>query len=136
MVTEEKVAAIIELDESVSPQPFIDVAVDLTTEVCGTQHSAERLDLIGTWLSAHFYTIRVNRLASEDLSFMDYSYKNQYKLGLNLESSMYGQQVLLLDTSGGFADLNKQASAGKKNRVGVTYLGTPPESSRVEENDE
>ena len=121
------VKEIIETDTSVSLSPFIAIANELVTEVCGEAHAETRLTLIETWLTAHFYAIRDNRLASEDLNFMELGLKYQYKLGLNLQVTMYGQQVLIMDTSGGFANLNLSAENGKVAKT-IQWLGTEAQS--------
>lgn len=126
--TDTEVRQIIETDTSIDLIPFITVASSMVTELCtdsnGNEvHGTERMTLIETWLAAHFYAIRDMRLAEQNLSFMEYSESYQYKVGLNLQVTMYGQQVLILDTSGAFAAMNKMAEQGK-SVVGVNWLGT------------
>ena len=124
--TDAKVKEIIDVDDSVSLTPFIAISNQLVTEVCGgtdTIHTEERLTIIETWLAAHFYAIRDNRLSAESLDFMEYRSEFQFKVGYDLRNTMYGQQVLIMDTSGGFAGLNNQATSGRV--VGtINWLGT------------
>lgn len=129
-VTPEMVEEIIQVKSTISLTPFITAAEALSGKVLASveDYDADYIDLINTWLSAHFYAIRDPRKAGENLDFMQYKYKDQFKLGLNLESTMYGQQVLLLDVSGSYSQLNNQAGEGKK-RLGVVWLGTESETS-------
>jgi hypothetical protein len=68
---------------------------------------------IERWLAAHFVAIRYQTNASEDIETAKETY--QYKLGLGLANTMWGQQVLLLDTTGSFAELNN--SKGRKLKM-------------------
>lgn len=121
--TSSAVQGIIETESSISLTPFIEVANELVTELCtASGYTDTRLELIERWLAAHFYAIRDLRRANEKAGSVGESF--QYKLGLNLAVTMYGQQVMLLDTAGNLAALNKQAESGGIRRVGVTWLGT------------
>lgn len=117
------VRLILDDDSTISTAPFIEVANDLVTDVCSdSDYSATKLELIERWLSAHFYHIRDKAVASEKAG--DVSQNFQYKLGLNLAVTMYGQQTMIIDTAGNLAALSKRAEAGKKAGVGVTWMGT------------
>ena len=105
-VTAAEVQAIIEVDTTVVTDfdPFITVANQLVddqlsslTEYSGTT-GAERLKEIERWLAAHFVAIMDMRAASEKAGPVGDS--KQYKLGLNLQVTMYGQQACTLDTTG------------------------------------
>ena len=63
---------------------------------------------IELWLSAHFCCIRDQRAASEGVTPVNISY--QYRLGLNFEVTLYGQQAVALDHTG----ILKSLSKGKK----------------------
>lgn len=126
--TDAAVKGIIEVDSSISTTPFIEVANELVTEICVDDlsedeeaYTATRLELIERWLAAHFYAIRDLRVASEGAGGVSQSF--QYQVGLNLNVTIYGQQVLMLDTKGGFAALNQQAKDGDRKSVGITWLG-------------
>ena len=87
---------------------FIPSANELVTEVLsGAGFSSTRLALIEKWLSAHFVAIddASARIAEEEID--DVRNKYEGKTGMRLNFTRYGQQVLLLDTSGSFADLGK-----------------------------
>ena len=122
------VGGIIELDVDIDPGPFIDTANELVTEVCvdsgpDPAYSDTRLELIERWLAAHFYAIYVKQVASESVRGVQEVF--QYKVGLNLASTMYGQQAMTIDTAGGLARLSKQIENGTRRRTArVTWEGT------------
>lgn len=124
--TPTNVKAIIETDDVSIPDltPFIEAAHSIVEEVCvPLAYTEQRLELIERWLSAHFYAVRDNRVASEQAGPVRQAF--QYNLGLNLAVTMYGQQAMLLDTKGGLAALNKDTEEGRRKMdVGVFYLGT------------
>jgi len=131
--TKADVEGIIELDASVVPDdaallPFITVANELVTEACtgdngpDTAYSAERLELIERWLTAHFYTNRDPRAVTEKAGSVSAAYQSRVDLGFN--TSHYGQTAMRLDTNGGLAKINDDTQKGGKPRVGVTWLGT------------
>ena len=119
------VRGIIETDDVTIPDldPFIDTSNTLVTECCAgvAAYDAARLELIERWLAAHFYAIRDNRRSNEQA---DVSQAFQYKLGLILQVTMYGQQALMLDTAGGLAALSKKMEKGVATNAGLTWLGT------------
>jgi len=107
-VTEVEVEKIIEVDSSLDLAVFITAANtvvndNLTGSALGI--AAATLKEIERWLAAHFTQIRSGSLvASEKADVVAQS--NQYKLGLNLQSTMYGQQAMMLDPSGTLSRLN------------------------------
>ena len=58
--TSSDVEGIIEVDASISLDPFIETANAFVTECCSSvsTYDATRLELIERWLSAHMYTNR------------------------------------------------------------------------------
>lgn len=125
------VKGIVEVDETAWPDisPFIDTANLLVTEACGESgYSVAKLELIERWLSAHFYRIADPMLSLETIDVLGARF--QFKLGLRLQVTTYGQQVLILDTKGGLAALNNSAEKIKKLSVtvGSFWLGTAPET--------
>lgn len=121
--TMELVEEIIEVDETItSLDPFILMASELVTEVCvPAGYGDERLELIERWLAAHFYCSRDPRLSYEVAGAVAGTY--QYKNGLFLANTSYGQMALALDTKGGLALLSKNMEEGrKKTTVGITHL--------------
>lgn len=135
-----QVGAVIELDDSIVLDPFINAANELVTEACapltvtdpvtGTvslAYSDVRLAMIETWLAAHFYAMRDPRMTSVAPTGLSVSYENRVDLGFNL--SRYGQQAMRLDTRGGLAALDAKIKKGGKGKLGFYWLGscTPPE---------
>jgi hypothetical protein len=111
--TSELVSGIIEVDVNISLDPFIEVANELVTEACGDYgHTDTRLELIERWLAAHFYAMRDPRPLSEKAGPVSETF--QSKVGLNLAVSHYGQQAMVLDTSGGLAAMSRKATTGKR----------------------
>ena len=98
-VTQAEVEAITDIDSSVDVSPFITTANTLIDSVLlDYGHSDAMLTLIELWLSAHFAKILELHPAEERVGAVGTSY--QWKLGLNFQVTMYGQQALMLDTSG------------------------------------
>ena len=100
-VTEAEVKEII--DTSLTPlTPFIDTAHLMVDEnLLGSGLTEAVLTKIELFLSAHLVTLREKQIRIEEFG----DSKNEYegKTGMGLESSHYGQTVLLLDTTGVFA---------------------------------
>lgn len=119
------VGGIIELDASISLDPFIEAANMLVTQCCNglaVEYSTTELAIIEKYLAAHFYTDRDPRAESEKAGPV--AEKFQSKVDLGLSTSHYGQRAMLLDYHGGLASLNKQVRDGVKKTVGVVWLGT------------
>lgn len=89
--------------------PYITAANLLVTDLLGSSSlSDDTLKEIERWLAAHFVAIRDPRTASEKAGSVGESY--QYKLGLRLEVTTYGQQAIALDTTGTLADVNQNGA--------------------------
>jgi len=118
-VTEAAVRKIIpDIDSALSDlTPFLlssDSIVDDELEGKGLEDI--RLTKIKEWLAAHFIAVADLRASQETVEGVSASY--QYRLGLNLQNTMYGQQAMFLDTSGTLAGLNdKKRSVTPEIRV-------------------
>lgn len=120
--TDELVAGVIEVDEDIVLDPFINLAAAIVTEHCeppGTLDEA-RLTEIETWLAAHFYTVRDPRASSEGAGPVNQSFQSRVDLGL--ATSHYGQTAMILDSTGKLAALNAAMTKGGK-RVAKAYWG-------------
>ncbi len=127
-VVDADVQAILDQSTTVSLTPFIAAAQSLVTRLCSASgYSDDDLDLITTWLAAHFFSIKEQRLASEGAGGASGSYQGQ--TGMNLSATTYGQQAMLLDTAGNLARLNEHIVKGKRGTVGAVWLGTELETS-------
>jgi hypothetical protein len=126
--TDELVGGVIEVDASIPLLPFITIANELVTECCtGTkgptpEYEPSRLEIIETWLAAHFYEVRDKRASAERAGSVSQNFDRE--VALNLNNSQWGQTAMLLDTNGGLAALSKDIEKGRKRVVGVTWLGT------------
>jgi len=129
------VMGIIDTQPGVDLTPFIYMANAITTNICAYPNSYFPLalaytdgyvnsvmELIERWLSAHFYTIYDNQLATAKAGTVAVRY--EYKIGLGLKNSMYGQQAMFLDTNGGLASLSNLNATQRAIRVGMAWLGT------------
>ncbi len=128
--TVQAVQAIIEHDDSIPLDPFIETASMLVDRVCATATDADgseyynsvQLEVIERWLSAHFYAVRDPRTVFEGVGKVQASFES--KVALNLNNTRHGQQAMLLDTAGGLAQLNKEMELGGRRRPSVHWLGT------------
>ncbi len=120
------VAKIIEVDTTIDLDPFIEVASMLVdqVEVEEPTYLAPLLELIERWLAAHFYAIRDNRIDTEKAGPV--SQKNQFRVGLNFNVTIYGQQALTIDFKGVLATLQRNATDGGRTSVGLFWAGTDP----------
>ena len=76
--------------------------------------STAELKEIERWLSAHFTAIRDKRTVKDNVGDSSHTYEG--KTGMGLEFTRYGQQALLLDTTGTLRESGKR-------RATMTYLG-------------
>lgn len=84
----------------------------------GVTLTATELELMERWLAAHFYVCSDQTLAEETTERAKGVYHGS--TGLYLDSSRYGQTAQSLDVSGCLAAI------GKRQRVGVKWLGKRP----------
>ena len=110
--TATKVKVIIDTDLADSiVDAYISGATELVTEAIGSNTSLSD-DLkaeIERWLAAHLIaSTRVRQLVSGEAGGAKAVY--QGKTGMGLESTLYGQQVLILDASGSFASLGGKSA--------------------------
>ncbi len=110
-VTDAEVREIIDIDVSITNiTPFITIANLLVTDkLSDSGLSVEMLKEIERWLSAHFVAIRDPRVKSESIGGISTSYRGT--TGEGLKSTLYGQQVIMFDTTGTLANFGmKKAS--------------------------
>ncbi len=107
-VSDEDVRSIIDIDDSIATlQPFISVANMLVTEKLTGYFEDSRLKEIERWLSAHFIAIRDPRIVRESIDNTSQAYfvQNKSKNVVGLDTTPYGKQVLILDTTGRLSEL-------------------------------
>jgi hypothetical protein len=109
-----------ELDSTAVTTLFISSAHSIIWEYFGTsrKYTAARLKLIELYLAAHFAAITNPVSSFEGVGKVQQSV--QYKVGLGLQFTKYGQQAQML--SGG-------TLLGKK--ISITWLGTIPSDTET-----
>jgi hypothetical protein len=128
-VTVAEVKEILEIDISLTDQiitVFITTAHILVDKVCDTAELGTDLSKeVERWLSAHFVAIRDVKSSSESVSGGGGSVSVSYlsSVGMNLLQTTYGQQALILDVSGGLADLQDESMNGGKIVVSLKAMG-------------
>jgi hypothetical protein len=111
-VTASEVREIIETDLTDQQlAPMIAMAAMETGErLTGLGISEARLTEIERWLSAHFVAASLDpRRKSQGVSGASETFEGQQ--GMGLESTRYGQQAIVLDTTGTLAGASKGQSA-------------------------
>jgi len=120
--TEAEIAQVIEIDATIDMTPFMVVANELVTERCADAgYTDYRLQLIETWLAAHFYAMRDERASSEGAGGVSVSYLSS--IGLGLKMTKQGQTAMLLDTAGGLAALSLEMEKGVTKQISIDWLG-------------
>ena len=119
LITEEELREIcIELEEDVSGESFIRNAhiIIYDTYSGSSTLSPERLRLVELYLAAHFVVVTFPATAFEGAGKVQESV--QYKLGLGLQNTRYGQQAAILS-----------GNTLMGSRAGITWLGTRPKGN-------
>lgn len=128
------VAGIVQVTAGVDVTPYIYAANLLTTNVCTYPKPGQnpkllpysdgfinsQMELIERWLSAHMYSINSNQLSQAKAGSVAVGF--QYKVDLNLNATMYGQQAMLLDQYGGLAAWNNTSKTKRQINVRIVAL--------------
>lgn len=110
----EAVAVICEVDDEIDLTDFITMANELTTELPASVMKADgvtpylsdvRLELIERQLAAHFYSMLNPKTTLERIGSAQVNYETN-KVDFNLKLTRYGQQAIVLDTTGKLAAYN------------------------------
>lgn len=132
--TPARVGTLVALDETSWPDldTHIQSANVLVTKVCVS--AADPLDdahlaLVETWLAAHFYAVTDPQSTYEQAGSVSIKYEGTVDLNLNL--TRFGQQAMLLDTTGGLAFWNKRMLTGMTGKARFQWLGTPKCDGRL-----
>ena len=113
-----------DLDSAAVVTPYIAAANLLVTDVVVAADSTisdERLTQIELWLAAHFASVAYLRAAEERADVV--GEKKQFKVDLGLSVTVYGQQALVLDTTGALANLQKLIDDGGVKVPSFDWLG-------------
>ena len=104
-VTDTEVKAV--FDTSMDTTPFITTAnLVVNEELSNSGYSEDRLKQIELYLSAHFACLKDPRLSKQKIGDGEDTYQSA-KLGMGLEGTTYGQQVMILDSKSTLANLSK-----------------------------
>ena len=124
-VTDAEVREVIEIDPLLTNiSIFIATANNLVDRIAVKDATVEEvtLKLIERWLSAHFVAIRDMRSADEKAGSVAQSF--QYKVGLNLQVTIYGQQAMMLDSTGLLSDINKNGKDTSQSYIAsMEFIG-------------
>ena len=82
--------------------------------------TSTKLGLISRWLSAHFATVFVREATREKAGSVGVTYDENAERGFRLESTRFGKNAILLDSTGALAKLN--ASTNKPQVASVKTL--------------
>lgn len=104
--TNDEVKKIIDTDLTAEEvNPFLNAADVLVADLLSDEgYGNDLLQQIVKWLAAHFVAIRDPRVAKEKFGDADATY--QGKTGMGLQHTSYGQQVMILDHHGVFAEVS------------------------------
>lgn len=86
--------------------------------------STNELEMIERFLAAHNYLLADQAIASE--KDLDASATYQGQTGMFFESTFFGQQAMLLDTTGCLSQINQKAKKGGKRTLEFSWLGKAP----------
>lgn len=91
--------------------PFITAANLTITDILGatTALSSDQLKEIERWLASHFVAIRDPRIIRERTGEAEATYSGKTAMGL--DSTFYGQQAKMLDTTGALANIGKKKAS-------------------------
>ncbi len=112
-ITDADVEQIYDVDSSIDLTAFITAGhIIVEKNLLGKGIDEDCLFEIERWLSAHMVAISniAPITARERAGSVEEAF--QYKLGLNLQVTMYGQQAIMLDPTGTLFKLSKKGSAG------------------------
>lgn len=100
-VNEDTLVSILKCSTSEDLTVFVDQGIFITDELLvNAGHSQGRLNLIATYLSAHFYTLAAEKgaLASTEIGEAKDRFHNTYNKGFGM--TRFGQQAIVFDSSG------------------------------------
>ena len=81
------------------------------------------LEEIERYITAHFLSVKDQRVQAEKIDVLSFTY--QGKTGMGLDSTFYGQTAQMLDTSGTLADMAKNGVPRSASMTAINLLETP-----------
>lgn len=128
--TRDLVGMLVEIDEEFWPNldPHILSANVIVTKKCVSDDdplTEEHAELVERWLAAHFYAVSDPQSTYEQAGSVSIKFESKVDLGLNL--TRFGQQAMVVDTTGGLAAWNAEIQNGRGGRLSARFqwLGTP-----------
>ena len=123
LATDADIRAIMDVDPSITDlSPFLTAASIIIMDHCPAM-PADRGAVVEAWLAAHLLVSRDPRVSNESAGGVSQAF--QYSIGTGLGFSVYGQNAMLLDPTGGLARWNAQIKKGTSGgAVGIKWLGT------------
>jgi len=100
------------IDNCTVANNIVETFIGAANEVVNTVFDTTSIDSykeIERWFSAHLIVSTLSRMTSEE-KLGDASVKYMGQFGKNLESTPYGQMVMILDTSGKMVKIGKQSA--------------------------
>ncbi|MFV2014003.1 MAG: hypothetical protein ACC656_01120 [Candidatus Heimdallarchaeota archaeon] len=108
------VKALVKVDQGFDTTPYLNMAnLIVNEELVNSGLSTERLAMIEQFLAAHFLVLFVEKggLTEEEMGDSKNSFANAVDSGFN--STRFGRQALVIDSSGSLTALSKKASGGQ-----------------------
>jgi hypothetical protein len=103
---------------------FIVTANLFVTNTLGSTDLADNtLEEIERYLTAHFLSLKDQRVQAEKVDVLSVTY--QGKTGMYLEATQYGQMAIMLDTSGTLSKIAKDGVAVAASMKSLNLLTTP-----------
>jgi len=121
--TDTLVREIIDVDSSITDTtPFINAASAIVEAQCSGL-DASTVTIVETWLAAHLVAIRDPRAVTEKIADASETYQSKVDLGLNV--THYGQQAMMMDSTGGLSRWNNGIVNGNSGKSpGILWAGT------------
>lgn len=112
--------------------PFITAAHSIIEDEClASGYDEDKLTLIETWLSAHFYACDQRRTIASSVGQGAASESfDKIEVNIGLTNTIYGQMAIRIDTAGNLAAMDNAMNTIKKvlpeGSAGSTWLGKSP----------
>jgi hypothetical protein len=121
-----QVREVLETDEDIQVEPFIKAANSIVNWLyahCAEMASlsTDDLELIETWLAAHYYSQKDPALTQRTTGGASGSFQGQ--VAMYFEGTWYGQKAMELDHSGCLAKRQQELKTGQKTSASIGWAG-------------
>lgn len=114
------------LGDDTGLDPFIETASAIVDDhLTDAGYDSTRLEQIERWLAAHCYAHRDPRATNETARGVGQQF--QFRIGLGLNQTTFGQMAMRLDKKGILAAWDKALSEGRGTTVALDWLGLAEE---------